>query len=368
MHDVFDYLEWRGDISFSQVPPGDADFAILCLLAYIPFDKVVPQDIMEQPVCLKEAASRVLGLSVKKKDPVRFHLEDDGKLLEKITQAPRFEELRLTGYVNKFSEKEEEQFCGMTFIFPDDSLGVVFRGTDGTIIGWKEDFNLGFLEQLPSQKDAADYLTKTVKSIKTDAGIYVCGHSKGGNLAMYAAAFAGSRIQGRIRAVRNFDGPGFKDNILESAEFKRISDRILTLMPQSSLVGILLGHKEAYKVVHSTAQARKQHELYTWAVYRDGFMEESRLSESSMLASKAIGEWVSQMSDDERMKLTDGIFDILKDTGAETIEDLKEGHNLLSVVRSLSRLDPETRALLGQTGRIISESVWESGVKSKRKI
>jgi len=368
MHDIFDYIEWRGDISFSQVPPGDADFAVLSCLAYAPFDGVVPSKAELKPVGLNKAAERVLKLVSEKKDGRVFHLEDDEKLLAKIADAPRFKELRAAYYVNKFSEKEEEQFCAVTFIFPDGNICVVFRGTDGTIIGWKEDFNLGFLEQLPSQKDAADYLKNAAKVIGKDGGIYVCGHSKGGNLAMYAASFAGADVCRHIIAVRNFDGPGFKDNILESSGFKRILPKTMTLLPQSSLVGILLGHKEPYKVVHSTAPGRKQHELYTWAVLRGGFVEESKLSEPSVVASKAMGDWVSQMSDDERMKLTDGLFEILKETDAVTIEDLKEGRNLLTVLKNLGKLDPETRALLGQTGRIIGESVWETGVKSKKKV
>ncbi|MCR5685641.1 MAG: DUF2974 domain-containing protein [Lachnospiraceae bacterium] len=366
MHDIFDYMEWRGDIPFSQVPPNDVDFAILCCLSYVPFDGVVPGEGSREPVTLKNAAERVMERSSDPGDGRTFHLRDDAKLLEMAVEAPRFSELKLTGYTNVFSEKEEEQFCAMTFIFPDGTPVVVFRGTDGTIIGWKEDFNMGFLEQLPSQKDAVDYLEKTAGEYGNGHDIYVCGHSKGGNLAMYAAAFSKTDIQKRIRAVRNFDGPGFKDNILQSTEFIAVKDRIMTLMPQSSMVGILLGHKEPYRVVHSTAQTRKQHELYTWAVYRSDFMEESRLSESSVVAGKAMSDWITQMSDEERMKLTDGIFEILKGTDAVTIDELKEGRNLLTLARSLGKLDPETRALLGQTGRILGESVWELGVKAKK--
>ena len=150
-------------------------------------------------------------------------------------------------------------------LLPDGSAYVAFRGTDDTIVGWKEDFNMAFTPEIPAQRYAADYLQQAAAALAFRP-LLVGGHSKGGNLAVYAAVFCGEAIQKQIRAVYNNDGPGFYASLLELPEHRRIAGKITTLLPESSVVGMLLEHEEAYQVVRSTQIRLMQHDGFSWQV------------------------------------------------------------------------------------------------------
>lgn len=386
MHDVFEYLEWRGDIPFDTLGPVNADYAVFCSLSYVPFDGIVEGfatdggssskrnisdpgqisgaadatgtgDVIGGFIGLDIAAQKVIDIAGQPGHTVRFHLEDDLKLLERVKETERFGRIMIGGYKDIFDQNMQEQFCAMTFVLPGGDAVVAFRGTDGTIIGWKEDFNMGFMDELPSQKDAVRYLN--LASQMVEGKIYVCGHSKGGNLAMFAAAFADRAVQDRIVAVRSLDGPGFKKQTVNTPGFLRVIDRMETFMPQSSIVGLVLEHAETNHVIHSFAKGSKQHNIYSWSISGGIFTEEAGLSESSIRANKAINKWIEKMSDEDRMKLTDGIFELVSQTEAETLEELFEPKNLFSVMKKIGKLDDKTKELIGETGRIIMNAYRE---------
>ena len=381
MHDLFEYLYWRGDIPFTVLGPVNADYAVFCSLSYIPYECVFesqgkrrgsspekdPSDLgnvftegseASGFIRLDTAARMVLKTSGSKGNSLSYHLEEDPVLLEKIMESERFGEVLVGGYVNIFDPDMQEQFCAMTFLLPNGDIVVTFRGTDGTITGWREDFNMGFMDELPSQRDAIRYLNLAGQKFDrpNDSRIYVCGHSKGGNLAMYAAAFADKAVQDRIAAVRSLDGPGFKKRILSRRGFERILDRTESFMPQSSIVGLLLEHREKNRVIHSFAKDTKQHNVYTWSISGGDFTEETSLSESSIRANRAINKWIEKMSDEDRMRLTDGIFVLFEETEVETLSELFEAKNLFAVMKNIRKMDDKTKELIGETGRIIMKA------------
>ncbi|MCR5330214.1 MAG: DUF2974 domain-containing protein [Lachnospiraceae bacterium] len=354
MNNLFDYLDWRGDISFASVEPVNADYAVFCSLSYIPFDGVLPDTSKEGFVPLRDAAVKVLELMKKRGKKPGYHLPGDEKLLNRVAGSERFGKLEAGCYVNIYDPVKQEQFSAVTFMLPDGSMVVTFRGTDGTIVGWKEDFNMGFMEELPSQKEAVGYVNRLARD--NSGKMYLCGHSKGGNLAMYAAAFAHKDVQERIVAVRGLDSPGFKDSTTGRRGFTRVVDRMETFIPQSSIVGLLLEHKEKYRVVYSSAKGRKQHNIYTWGILGGDFVGEKSLSGSGIRTNEAINSWITDMSDEKRMKLTDGIYEIIEATQAETLDELFEAKNLFTVMKNLGKMDEETKELVAETGRIIRNS------------
>ena len=397
MDDIFDYLKWRGDLDFGAVPVSGADHMIFCCLSYIPFDGILDSAADGQYMKLGRAAGEVLaragardrtgqkdkaGLKDRtgQKDkagledetgqdnmpePVKFHLESDKKLLRYIAESHRYRDIRAGHFVDIFSVDLQEQFCGVTFILPNGDIVVSFRGTDGTIIGWKEDFNMGFLDCLPSQSDAVIYLTDTASALSGD--IYVCGHSKGGNLAMYSSAFSAPEVRERIREIRNLDGPGFKSRITDSEGYKSVVERMRTFIPQGSIVGMILEHPERTTVVRSRARGTGQHDIYSWEISRDGFAEADSLSNQSILANKALNEWVEKMSDEKRMKLTDGIYSLIENSEIKTLEELFEARNLFAIMRKYGRLDDETKELVSETGRIFMDAVRRGRKEQKGK-
>ena len=300
MRNLFEYLENTGAVPFG--PQANADYAVFCRLSYIPFAGIVPADEKGGYVSLADAAEQVIKLADTNGDGRKYHLPADAKLLGEVIRSKRYSELKLGHYVEIFNTARQEQFCAMTFLIPDGGCVVVYRGTDGSIIGWKEDFNMGFMDELPSQKDAVAYINDT----PADAArkLYVCGHSKGGNLAMYASAFAEETVQQHIAAVKSLDGPGFRDGITGTEGFMRVLDRMESFIPQSSIVGMLLEHKERIHIIHSCAKGSKQHDIYSWDITGDDFTEDEGLTSTSLMVNKAINSWAEDMPEEKRMKLT----------------------------------------------------------------
>lgn len=295
MANILDYLTWRGDFSFAQAPLNHVDALVLCRLSYIPFDGVVAEGFLDAPVTIAEAADKCLAL-VHKKDATRaFRLEDDEQLLNCLIKSERFRDLPLIGFRNVFDQAHAEQFSAVTIRLPDNALFVAFRGTDGTIAGWREDFNMSFSDTVPAQRDAVAYLAEAASYFP--GKLHIGGHSKGGNLAVYSATFCDPETQSRIASVVNHDGPGFNDNVISDARYKRILDRIHTYVPQSSIIGMLLEHEEDFSIVHSTNLGIMQHDVYSWEILRSGFIPVEELTNSSRFIDKTLKEWVRGMTD-----------------------------------------------------------------------
>ncbi len=358
MANLLDYLAWRGDLPLDAVPLNDVDALIFARLSYVPFD-----GIAEERISLFEAAQRVLD-TVCMADAPRACGKEDQQLLTQLLQSPRYADIMLDGYENIFDPVRQEQFAALTLHLPDGSASVAFRGTDGTLVGWKEDFNMSFSTFVPAQLDAVRYLTAA--AARTQGSLYLSGHSKGGNLAVYAAAFCDSEIQKRIRGVRNFDGPGFTQQVISQTGFVRILPRVRTYLPKSSVVGMLLEHEEAFTIVESRSVGIYQHNVYLWEIKRGGFVELQQLSASSQLMDHAMKDWVAAMPAEDRGRVINGLYTALSATQAETVRDVRE-HRKLAALKAVMDLDPETRALTMQAARLLYQSLRRSMPQKDRR-
>lgn len=198
---IFDYINWRGDLSFRQSPFNEVDGAILAKLSYLPLERVLEQGSMV-PISIADAAKKLFALP---NINGSFMRKEDSPLLSALAESPRFCNMGLFACMNRFDPESQTQFFAMTIRLSESELYVAFRGTDNTLVGWKEDFNMCFVCPVPAQKLAVEYLESTVKN--SVGRITVGGHSKGGNLAVYAAAFASPAAQLRVQKVYNYDGP-----------------------------------------------------------------------------------------------------------------------------------------------------------------
>ena len=233
MENVFDYLDWRGDLTLDLVPLCDVDAVVLSRLSYLPLDGLVPPE--GAPV---GALMRQLLAS---KPPLL--LPEDGRFIPALAASQRFCEMWIMDYVNQIDLESQTQFAAITVALGDGRHFVAFRGTDGTLVGWKEDFNMAFTCPVPAQRLAAHYAASAM--LRFPGEFLLGGHSKGGNLAVYAAAFCPAALQERIAAVYNNDGPGFDAEVIALPGYQRICARVQTFVPQSSIVGMLLEHEEA---------------------------------------------------------------------------------------------------------------------------
>ena len=348
MSNLFDYVAWRGDLSLAAVPLNDIDALLFARLSYIPFEGVVPAGF-EGGKPLPEAARQVLAKGVL--DAEGGQNAEDKQLLTLLTEAPRYEHLTLCGFESTLNKETEEQFAAVAIRLPLGAC-IAYRGTDGTLVGWKEDFNMSFSGVVPAQEHAVDYLARAAVLPGT---LRLCGHSKGGNLAVYAAAFCPESIQGRIVAVRNFDGPGFQAEVTARPAFQRIVGRTRTFLPRSSVVGMLLEHEEPYTVVESQGSGIYQHNLYLWEVGRSGFAEVQQVSDGSQIIDKTVKDWLASMEPDQREQVVNGVYAALEATQADTVREVRE-KGKMAALRALLEMDENTRKLTMSALRLFYQS------------
>ena len=339
MANIFDYLDWRGDLPFAQIPFCAVDGMILSRLSYLPFDGIV-----SETTAVSVPLFEVAQVLIEQEETARkVLLQEDLQLLLALAQSIRFQQVRLSAYVNQIDAETQTQFSAMTVALGDGRYFIAFRGTDDTLVGWKEDFNMTFTCPVPAQRSAAVYVERIMRQISGE--FLLGGHSKGGNLAVYAAAFCPEELQRRIVAVYNNDGPGFDERVLSTVGYKRICERVQTYVPQSSVVGMLLEHEEAYTIIHSTVGGMGQHNLYSWEVLRDRFVTLDTVTNSSRFVDRTLKQWLSSLMPEERERMVDAVYQMLRETNADTLRELRENKfsSAMSILRSARGLDEEGR-------------------------
>lgn len=341
MSNVFDYLAWRGDLALQREPFNEVDGAILARFSYAPFE-CMENPINDGWVLIKEAVDSLLKYpDIESKVLMKIDL----KLFAYLLESERFKDMKIFAYENVYDVETQVQFSAITIQLDSDSYFVAFRGTDSTFIGWKEDFNMSFICPVPSQEMAVKYLDKIAKAVK--GRLIVGGHSKGGNLSVYASAFCEPSVQERIDAIYNFDGPGFDKSILSTDGYKNICDRIKTYIPQSSIVGLLLEHEEEYTIVHS-AQAINilQHDVLSWDVRRNHFEYLETVTNSSKFIDTTLKAWIADMAPEQREKFIDTIYSIISETNLQSFKDINNNNYIASakaITNSIKNLDDDTR-------------------------
>lgn len=321
MTNALDYLAWRGDLSFEASPFCEVDMFICSQLSTPDWCGIVCGG--EPPVPLKKAAERYFATHEGGADSLgALQSEFVLPMLRALPDTIRYSGVLLKNAVNKVDMECEEQFSAVTLEFPDGSCCVSVRGTDDTIVAWKEDFNLATKKTVPAQKDASEYLLRAAE--ECSGRMLVCGHSKGGNLAVYAAASVPESVQERIEQAVSFDGPGFSREFLASEGYGRISGKVKTVRSQNSFVGTLLYPAGEIITVNSCKTGPMAHDGFSWQVIGNKFVREQGLSEISALFEKTMDETLSAMGRDEKQAFTDELFDTLLSTGAVTVSDITD--------------------------------------------
>ena len=344
MANVFDYLKWRGDLNLEKSEFNEIDNLILSRFSYFPFDNIIKED---EVVTIKELSERFEKTDI---NPIHILWKDDKEFFPAMGKTERFGNMLATKYVNKIETEQEKQFSAITVLMPDDTIYVSFRGTDNTIVGWKEDFNMSFKSHIASQISAKEYLENIAEEFPNKK-IRVGGHSKGGNIAIYASAFAKQEVKDRIINVYNNDGPGFCEDVIKTEEYQEIMPKTHTYIPQSSIIGRLMNHKEEYTIVESTQKGIMQHDLYTWQILGKEFVTAKELTNDSVFIDKTITSWLEKVEPTKREQVIDVIFEILSNTDAQTMKELKANWfvNARTILTSYKNIDNETKEIIWQT-------------------
>ncbi|WP_314854984.1 Mbeg1-like protein [Stomatobaculum longum] len=342
--ELFDYLKWRNDVSLRAAPFNEIDNVLLSYLAYADFGELLQEEKRRVSIetCFKRFCKKHDLANVRES---KLFIERAPLLLEDMVCGARFRGTKVVHFREVFDKEKVQQFAALVFLLPDGTKYVSFRGTDLSITGWKEDFLMSFTAETEGAKEAVSYLNEVAACVEGD--LILGGHSKGGNFAMFAAAFAEDAVKERIRKVYNNDGPGFREEIVRSAAYRELLPKITNIVPQTSIIGRLLSNEAAHTVVKSTAAGIFQHDVTTWEVTKDKFVR-AEPDAFSDFVEKSLGTWLETMDDEARKSLVETVFSMIEMTEAETFAEF--GENLFKntglIIKGLGRLPKEKRSEL----------------------
>ena len=354
MANILDYIDWRGDIPFARDPINAVDLLIFSVISYADMDSLFQG---ERVLTLPELAGRYLSAGID-----QSALAYDPKpVLMKTSESVRFGNVLVGGYVNRLDKETETQFSAVIFQISRDTSIVAFRGTDNTITGWREDFNASY-QKTHSQDLAMRYLNQI-----QDETLYVCGHSKGGNLAIYASSFCNKDVQDRIVSAVSFDGPGFMDETVSAPGYERILSRTMLYLPECTVIGLLMNQLSERIIVESTETLMMQHNPYSWKVMGCEFVKAKELSSFSQYVEEIMDGWIKDTTVEEKKNFVNTLFTALEANGAETFQELSASKlntisSVLKFLRESNTKDIKTLGdtlskLIGNTGNVLLSPV-----------
>ena len=335
------FLKKFGNKTFEEMPFNNVDGLILAELSYINIDFLMKDDQSE--ICIKDIDFKHIDKSV-------FYDSVDASynktMLKLMATGKRYKDIIIKDIVRRFSNQDVNQFLAMTIVLPNDDLYLSFRGTDITLVGWKEDFLLTYQSKLIAQIQALEYADNVLS--KCENKFYLGGHSKGGNLAFYAALNLGKEIDDRLIYAYSYDGPGFRDGIKHYESFERIRKRMIKFVTYFDVIGSVFTDIKRQSVVHSTGILFGGHDPFFWQVdYKSGdFMYAKSIAPASKAMNKKFAYWLNSLTYDDRALATDALFEIFK--GNETIYDLfkNAGKGFIGMRKTLSRYSKDEQSRL----------------------
>ena len=320
MANIHEYLIWRGDVPFTVSPFNEVDGLVLSELAYTDFHGVLPENGKRITI---EEARRLFWEKHTREEILAMdsYTKTAPFLMDEMAGKARFGGTVMADYYDVIDTNIEIQLAALTFYLPDGTAFVAFRGTDDTVVGWKEDFNLSYMPETEGQRRAAEYLNTHFSS--QNIAIRVGGHSKGGNLAMFAAVCAQKAVRDRIIAVYNNDGPGFLKEFTKTDAYRDMLSRIICTVPEKAVIGTLLDNNAFQHVVKSTASGIYQHDGFSWNVLGTRFVEAEKRSDSSIVLESTLHQWLTEQSETNRRTFVNTLFGLLESTGRATFGEIK---------------------------------------------
>lgn len=361
MKNMLDYIKEFGHVSFEERAFSEIDALVLTELEYLPLEKVVPSDENgENFVTVKEIAEYMQEHKQELFDENPMMItEERHEVSQVIADAPRFQSLKFFGVVSEWDKDTTKQFAAVTVEVEPSVRLVVFRGTDETLIGWKEDFLMTYSPLVAAQTDAKEYLAK--QASLCDGDLMISGHSKGGNLAIYAAATQEEDVQLRIVDIFCFDSPGLYRSVLETKGYQNIVPLAMRYIPQDSLVGLMLESEVPYVIVKSNATGAMQHSAMTWEIEDGQFIKMEKLTKNSQLNDQTFKKWTESVSDEELELFWNVFFELLFSVGIDTVNDLygQFMHYVQEFLKAAGNMDEEKRELLTRIALLLVSTRFE---------
>lgn len=363
MGTIIDYIHEYGDYSFSKLPMTEVDSLVFAQFCYLKFDHLLPGiEENKKSVTIRELADH----RYKNKLFADERFADCNRaLFAAMLQSVRFGSIEMNYHVNRIDVEKETQFCAVT-IFAQDIVYLAYRGTDETIIGWKEDFNLAFSEPVPGQLCSVSYMNLAAQLFT--GNFYAGGHSKGGNFAVYAAMNCKEEVKERIEKIYNHDGPGFRPEIRERGGYDKIAQRVVKVIPHSALIGMILDTDgENDIVVESKTFGLLQHNPFTWLVKDGAFVRAKNIYRGSRFRDDTLNQWILSLDEAHIRAFVDTLYEVISAADAATLTEFSANKkkSMQAVLAALKELDSDTAAriktlvasLFGMAGERLKEEM-----------
>lgn len=346
MATIFDYINDLQYSSFIDQPLTDLDCLILTELSYLPFDQWVDSSFTpDTPWRLMALATQFFQHYDQQKSTF-MRSQERQQLLQAVCQHKRYKNIKVLGFINEVSLAKTQQFAAVCYQIMPGQTVIVYRGTDDSIIGWKEDFHMAYMAEIPAQTAARQYLETALNSFQGQ--VVLTGHSKGGNLALFASSQVKAEAQARIQKVVAFDAPGLNSEIQESQGFKQLASRRIHYIPQDSIVGMLLQTPDEVEIVHSKAFGLLQHSTFFWEIEDGHFKPAAKLTQDSLQTDQTLKAWLAELSQDEVKRLVDIIFGVILEAGIERFSDINTDTltKLSTLINQIQQVSEEEQTMV----------------------
>ena len=344
MGNIMDYISWRGDLSFAQSPFNEVDNLILACFSYVNLDGI-PAVSGKKGIELKKLVKEFKKLhTIKELEADKSFIRLAPFMMFEMAESVRFGNCVIRNYVNEIVTEAEQQFSAVEIVLDDGTSYISFRGTDDTIIGWKEDFNLS-TGVVPAQERAVEYMQRI--SDKASGMLRVGGHSKGGNLAIYGSVMCKS-VHDKILEIYSNDGPGFSKEFQESPETAEMMPKIIRIIPEYSIIGTLLEHEKQPIIVASISRGLLQHDGFSWEVQGPGLVRRDSLNKTALRFIEILHKWIDGMDMEQKRLLIEDLFATLQASGYENLSEVQSGglKSLAAMVKRLDKFAPESRGMM----------------------
>ena len=344
MGNIMDYISWRGDLTFAQSPFNEVDNLILACFSYVNLDRI-PAVTRQKGIELKKLVKEFKKLhTIKELEADKSFIRLAPFMMFDMAESVRFGNCVIRNYVNEIVTEAEQQFSAVEIVLDDGTSYISFRGTDDTIIGWKEDFNLS-TGVVPAQERAVEYMERI--SDKASGMLRVGGHSKGGNLAIYGSVMCKS-AHDKILEIYSNDGPGFSKEFQESPETAEMMPKIIRIIPEYSIIGTLLEHEKQPIIVASTSRGLLQHDGFSWEVQGPGLVRRDSLNKTALRFIEILHKWIDGMDTEQKRLLIEDLFATLQASGYENLSGVQSGglKSLAAMVKRLDKFAPESRGMM----------------------
>lgn len=369
MSNIVDYVEKYKDTDFDRSPFNEIDALVLSQLSYADFSAIVCKFDSDAEISLKEAAYQYFNLHTQEELKEKISIVyKAGMLLKQCANTKRYQDIKLLKYVNNINDKIDKQFSAVTFYINDTLAVIAYRGTDTSITGIKESAMLSYMFPVPAQIEGLYYLEEC--GTLAQRNLIICGHSKGGNLATFSGVSCSNSLKKKIIGIYEFDAPGFPEQMINRYDFLEMKDKIFSYIPQSSIIGCMLYHNAARKIVKSTNENLKQHQVSSWVIDGNHFAFTQETDETSKFVDKYLKKLTTAVGEDNIEEVFETVFDFFESSGFSSYEDFKKfdlGRLIKSIysLKSISDLQKELIAgTMKQAFKELSHLVYKEGIQS----